>query len=152
MSDRPPEPSHVTSAAPDQPIRYPTNTVLGVVDTSEQLDALVGALAAGGFMPSELEAVTGAAAADALHATTGRTGLAGLAVRIASKLGALDEEMEFKNHYEQAMRDGRYVVLAKAPSDERRQRAMALMRAHGAQAVSFHGRFAIEGVVPPRAD
>jgi hypothetical protein len=150
MSDMRPEQPPVTPSTPDHPVRYPMNSVIGVVDTAEQLDGLVSALLAGGFMQSELEVATGSATADAVHASTGRTGLAWLAIRIADKLGAQDEEMEFKQHYEQAMRDSRFIVMVKAPSEERKLRATELLRAHGAHAVSFHGRFTIEGLMPPR--
>ena len=149
MSDARPDHASVNSSVPDHPIRYPIDTVLGVVDDRERLDAIVGALLDGGFMASELEITTGSAAADAVQATTGRTGLAGLAVRLADKLGAQDEEMEYKRHYEQAMRDGRFVVMVKTPSEERKQRAAEVLREHGAHSVSFHGRFTIEGLVPP---
>ena len=154
MSDTQPEPGPTTSASevPDKPIRYPTNTVLGVIDASEQLERAVEALTAGGFLASEIEVATGAAVADAVHASTGRTGLAALAVRIAERLGVQDEEMEFKAHYEQALRDGRYVVMVKAPTEERKTRATDVLRTHGAHSVSFHGRFTIEGIVPPRQD
>ena len=140
------------SSTARQPIQYPTNTVLGVVDDREQLDRLVQALLDGGFMQSEVRVGAGSATADAVHASTGRSGLANLMVRLADKLGAHDEEMEFKAHYEQAMRDGHFVVMVAAPSDERKRRATELLTEHGAHAVSFHGRFTIEGIVPPRED
>ena len=140
------------SSAPDEPIRYPVDHVIGVLDTREQAQTTVQSLTSHGFLESEVHVVTGPTAADALHATTGRSGLTDLAVRIATRLGVQDDEMEFKSHYEEAMREGRYVVLVAAASDERKDRATALLRDHGAHSVSFHGRFTIEGIVPPRAD
>ncbi len=133
----------------DGPVRYPTNSVIGVLDTEDQLDAAVRSLTAGGFLESELHVAAGAAAADAMRASTGRTGLAGLATRIAARLGVENAEMEFKAHYEEAMREGRYVLVVAAPTDDRKERATALLSAAGAHAVSFHGRFTIEGLVPP---
>ena len=58
--------------------------------------------------------------------------------------------MEYKEHYEHAMRDGRYVLLVEVPSEARKDRAAELLRGAGAHSVSFHGRFTIEGLVPPR--
>jgi len=152
MPDAQHEPDLTTSAAevPDHPIRYPANMVLGVLDTREQVERAAEALTGGGFLASEIEVATGPAVADAVHATTGRTGLAALAVRVAERLGIQDEEMEFKAHYEQALRDGRYVVMIKAPTEERKTQAAGLLAAQGAHSVSFHGRFTIEGIVPPR--
>lgn len=138
------------SELPGRPVRYPTNSVIGVFDTLEQLDRAVASFTGGGFLASELHLATGNAAADAVHASVGRTGLAGLAARIATRLGIQDDEMEFKAHYEQAMRDGRYVLLVEAPTEDRKAQASELMRAGGAHSVSFHGRFSIEEIVQPR--
>jgi hypothetical protein len=147
-----PEPFVPETAPPGGGIHYPTNTVLGVVESPERLASLVAALRDGGFAIGDIRVATGAAMADAVHAVTGRSGLAGLAVRIAEKLGAADEEMEFKEHYEQAMRDGRFVVMVSAANGERKDRARDLLREHGADALSFHGRVTIEGDVPYRDD
>lgn len=140
------------SSGIDEPIRYPVNHVLAVLDTQTQAEAAARALTANGFLASEVSVVTGPAAADALHAATGRRGLADLAVRIAERIGVQDDEMEFKSHYEAAMRDGRFVLLVAAATDERKDRAASLLREHGAHSISFHGRFTIEGIDPPRAD
>ena len=136
--------------APGQPIQYPMNAVVGVLDTHEQLDHAVQTLTAGGFLESELHVAAGPAAADALHATTGRTGLTGLAARIATVIGAADDEMEYKAHHERAIRDGRFVLVVEAKGDARKERASELLQAAGAHSVSYHGRFTIEGIVPPR--
>jgi hypothetical protein len=144
--------SHPESQPTSSEIRYPTNTVLGVIDTREQLEHAVETLTSGGFLADEVTVATGVATADAVHDTTGRSGLAKIAVRIAEKLGIQDDEMEFKSQYEQAMRDGRFVVLISAPTDARRDRAIEVLRQHGAHTVSFHGRFTIAEIIPPRAD
>lgn len=130
-------------------IRYPTNHVIGVVDTQAQLASAAGALASGGFMTSEIRVHCGVESADALKASTGRTGLAGLAIRIAERIGVDNIEMEFKSSYEQAMRDGQFVVLVAAATAERKDRAMQLLTEHGAHTVTFHGRYSIEGDLPP---
>ena len=139
----------MSDASPTDPIRYPTNTIVGVLDTQTQVDDATAALTAGGFLDSEIHVTSGVGAADALGATTARTGLADIATRIAGKLGIQDDEMESKAHYEQAMRDGRFVIRVAAPTDERKDRAADILRTHGAHSVSFLGRFTIEGIVPP---
>ena len=148
MSDAQPDPQAPVPAAfaPREPIRYPTNAVLGVIDRREQLDALLAALMAGGFLQSEIEVAVGTAAADAIHASTGRGGITGLALRIADRLGAQDEEMELKSQYEQALRDGHLVLVVQAPSDTRKALATRLLREHGAHSVNAYGRFTIEGM------
>lgn len=134
---------------PDEPVRYPTNHVLAVFDTQPQLSRGVDALTAGGFLPAEVSIACGPEAADAVGASSGRGGLAGLANSIADWIGIENKEMEIKGRYEQAMRDGRYVVRVAAPTDERKDRAAEILAAHGAHTVTFHGRFTIEAIVPP---
>jgi hypothetical protein len=123
---------------------YPTNHVVAVVDTPEQLTAAVTALTGAGFLESEVEVGSGRALADAVGASTGRTGLANLAIRVAERLGAADDEMMVKDQYEQALRDRRFVVSVLAPTDERKALAAQLLRDHGGHFINFLGRFSIE--------
>jgi hypothetical protein len=134
----------------DKPIRYPVDRVVAVLDTAPQVKTAAEALRAGGFLDSEINVTSGAAAADALDDATGRTGLAGLAVRIAEKLGIEDIEMERKTKYENAMRDGKFVVAVLAPSDERKKRATQILREFGAHTANYFGKYTIEGLIPPR--
>ena len=127
-----------------QPMRYPTNHLLGVVDTREETTALDSALTTGGFFASEIEIRSGVQDADELRASTGRAGLAGLLLRVAERIGAADEELETKHRYEQAMRDGRFVVVVAAPTNERKERATRIFRAHGAYTIVFLGKHTIE--------
>lgn len=146
-------PAHASAnESPSERVQYPVHSVLAVLDSQAQLAAARAALTAGGFLDSELDAHCGAAAADAVAASTGRTGLANLAVRIAERLGIEDDEMEFKRAYEEALRGDKCVIAVDAPSDERKERAVELLRAQGAHTISYHGRFTIEGIVPPPAD
>ena len=129
---------------PTEPIHYPTNHVLAIVDTPEQLTAAVAALQRAGFPASELVVGSGPATADALHASTGRSGLADLAIRIGQGLGMALEETEVKDRYEQALRDGRVVVSVPAPDDARKERAAGLLAEHGAHFINFLGKYSIE--------
>ncbi len=134
----------------DKPIRYPVDHVVAVLDTAPEVKAAAEALRAGGFLDSEVSVASGAAAADALDDATGRTGLTGLAVRLAEKLGIENIEMERKTKYENAMRDGKFVVAVLAPSDERKKRATEILRGHGAHTANYFSKYTIEGLIPPR--
>jgi hypothetical protein len=97
-----PEPHDATTqptAKSHEAIRYPTNHLLAVVDTREQAMAAITALTSGGFLDSEIQFGTGAANADQLDATTGRSGLTGMLIRLAERVGITDEEMETKDRY-----------------------------------------------------
>lgn len=131
---------------PPAKIRYPTNHVVAVIDKEVPLAAAVESLTSGGFLDSEIQVSCGTAEADRLRASTGRGGLAGVAIRIAQRLGLEDDEMALKSHYEQAMRDGGYVVRVATPTEERKERAADVLRKHGAHSINFLGRFVVEGM------
>ncbi len=132
-----------------EPVRYPSEHVLAVLDTREQATAATAALTAGGFPESEVHVATGVERADDIGAATGRTGLVGLVTRLAERIGLANEEMETKNRYEQAMRDNRFVVAVAAATDERKDRATQILREHGAHTVTFFGKHSIEYVTSP---
>jgi len=138
------------AASPSKPLRYPADHVLGVVDTPDQLMSTVAALRDARFLDSEIDVARGEAAADALAATTGRTGLADLAIRVAARLGASNDEMAMKERYEQALREGEFVVSVFAPTDERTDLAAQTLREHGGHFINRMGRFTIEPIHPER--
>lgn len=133
----------------DEPIRYPANHVVGVLDTRAQVDALVPDLIAAGFADADITVHAGMDSAEALDESTGRSGLANLAMRLAETLGIENSEMEQKERYEQALRDGKFVVLVAAADEAHKDRASAVLDEHAAHTVSFHGRFTIEELAPP---
>lgn len=124
--------------------RYPTDHVVAVLDTADRARAAWTALTHSGFLESEVLVSYGKAAAEILDATTGRAGLAGLAIQIAEQFGVQDDEMELKRRYEQALREGGFVLAVLAPTEERKKLAARLLREDGAVEVNFLGRFAIE--------
>ena len=129
------------------PVRYPVNHVVGVVDAPEQVTSTVEALLGGGFLDSEVEVGCGGqAAADRLRSSTGRTGLLDAILRVTEALGVPNDEMEVKHRYEQALRDGRFLVLVLALTDDRKQRAAQIIRDHGGHFINFLGRFTREEI------
>ena len=133
----------------DQKMAYPTHHLVAVLDTAGQVAEAVQELTANGFPISDIQVGCGTAAADELATTTGRTGLAGLAVRVAEAIGYENFEMRVKAVVEQALRDGRYVVLLPVTEQERKDVAVGILTAHGAHTVSYHDRLTIEAIVPP---
>jgi hypothetical protein len=127
------------------------NHVVGVINTEEEAARAVEALAAGGFLDSEIHVAAGQREADAMHARAGRAGPAGPAIRGAERLGVLDDEMEVKAHYEQALRDGHLLLLVEAPTEARRDRAAQILGEHGAHTMNYMGRFGRADLIPPPA-
>ena len=117
---------------------------MGVLDTPEQLQSALDALTAGGVAESDITVSCGRAVADRLRASTGRTGLPHVAIRIAERLGVQDDEMILKDRYEQALRDGKLVVSVSASSADRKALAAQAFRDQGGHLVNFLGRFTIE--------
>ena len=134
----------------EQPVQYPENRMLAIVDTREELRAAINALEGGGFLASEIEILHGAAAAKRLQEETGRTGLAHLAMRLVEAIQMPNDELALKNHYADALADGRFVVSVLAPSEDRQRIAAQLLRAHGGEDVRYFSRYTITS--PQRAD
>ncbi|HEX3158501.1 MAG TPA: hypothetical protein VHQ45_08280 [Gemmatimonadaceae bacterium] len=130
---------------------YPVNHIAAVIDTHDRAMSAVEALKADAFPTTGIHVLAGADAAAALDATSGRTGLAGLAVRIAERLGVENDEMMLKEWYEQQLRDGHYLLLVDAEDDARKERASQILIAHGAHGVSYLGRLTMEKIVPRAA-
>lgn len=130
--------------ADESPLRYPEDRVLAIVDSVDDVTAVVGELTRSGFLRSEVTVMHGPAAADKLGASTGRTGLADFVMRLVSSIGLPNDETKVKDAYEDALRDGRFVVLVLAPTDERKTLAGRALRAHGGRFINFMGRFLIE--------
>jgi hypothetical protein len=129
-------------------LEYPVNHVLGVLDTPEQVKSALAALESSGIADADVNLSCGPAAADALGATTGRKGLANIAIRIAEQLNIRDDEMMLKDRYEAALRDGGTVISVAAPSEERKTLASDTLRQHGGHFISYLKRFSFEILEP----
>ena len=130
-------------------MRYPENNVVAVIDTLEELEELIESLTRGGFLRSEIQVLYGQAAAEKLQASTGRSGLTGLAMQLVASIGMPNDETAIKNRYAEALADGRILVSVEAPTDERKEVAAELLREHGGKFVNFLGRYTIEPMIPP---
>lgn len=131
------------------PAGFPLNHVVAIVDAAPSAETAVTELLSGGFLTSEVHVATGGAAAESLHKRRGHAWLTGLVVRFAEWLGVRDEEMELKAAYERALRENRYMVLVAAPTPERRERAVRMLRKYGAHTVNYLRRFTTLEIVPP---
>jgi hypothetical protein len=125
-------------------VRYPVNRVLGVVETRAELDAATRALAAAGFPAEEISTLSGTLAADAVRSAGGRGGSLDIVMRMGEWTGLSDNEATLKAQYEQALRDGRFVIAVMATTDERRTAAARLLNDRGARFVHYFGCFGIE--------
>ena len=127
-----------------EPIQYPTNHVIGVLATSEQVECALDALVGGGFLESEIELNRGSDWADRLAATTGRRGISDWFIRLFQSVGLKNAETELKEKYEQAVRDGKAVIAVLVPTEERKNLAVRLLRDCGGQFINYYGRLNVE--------
>ena len=133
---------------PAKPVQYPTNYVIGVLETEAQSSCAVDALVHGGFLESEIELGRGTEAADRIGAATGRQGFRDWLIRLFDVVGLKNTEIETKDNYEQALRDGHTVVAVLTPTDERKELAAQLLRDCGAKFINFFGSLALERMRP----
>ena len=151
MTDSESHPERVNAKSEElapESLSYPTNHVVSIVDTPEQLRSAVDALTSSGFLDSEVNVTAGEGIADALSATTGRTGWADIAMRFTSRVGLPNDEMLMKRQYEDALRDGHYILLVFAATDDRKDSAARIIAEHGGHYVNYLGRFSIQAMVP----
>lgn len=130
------------------PSHYLTNHVIGIVDTPDQATCAVDALTRAGFRESEIGLASGPVQADRLRAATGRTGFQDLVIRVAQSLGITHDELEVKNRYEQALRDGQILAFVAAPTEERKDRSAQIIRDCGGHFINFLSRFTREAIAP----
>jgi hypothetical protein len=140
----------MSNAQSPERIRYPENSLLGILDTTQQLTSAITALKAAGFPESDIEFVCGREAGEKLHATTGRGGIMNVAMRVVSSLGMPDEETQMKDRYSDALMAGRFIVMVKIPTDDRKAEATRILKTNGANFINFLGKYVIESMAPMR--
>jgi hypothetical protein len=129
------------------PVEYPTNHVVAVLDTPDQTSCALDALVGGGFLESEIELRRGTEEADRLDAGTGRRGFQDWWIRLFQSVGLRNTEIEMKDHYEQALRNGHTVLAVMAPTDERKDLAAQMIRECGGRFINFFGHLNVERII-----
>ncbi len=138
--------------APRRMITYPTNRLIGVVDTPDGAVRAADALVAAGFARDGIVVLLGEEGRDRL----GRLGTApnGLSrvVRFFQFV-LMDQTPDFLV-YEAAIVEGRAVIAVAAGGGDRARmlRAAEVLAAHGGHFVNFFGRFQTEEVSLWRGD
>lgn len=130
-----------------EPIQYPIDHVLGILDTEDQTACALDALVNGGYLESEVHLGRGAETLERSEAGTGRRGIQDWFIRLFDRLGLKNAEIELKERYEQALREGRTVVAVLAPTEERKDRAAKILQNCGAHFINFYGRLNVERIL-----
>ena len=123
---------------------YPVGRVVAIVDTVEQLSAVVKGLVESGFISSEIDIVHGESAADSLASGTGRSGFANVAMKLAAKVGLPNDEMALRRCYEEALRTGHFLVAVTTPTQERKVLASQVILDNGGSFIHYFGERTFE--------
>ena len=126
----------------DRFIAYPDRAVVAVVDESNAAEAATAELHEAGFADDAVTHLSGPAGADRIDGMGRAHGL-GSRVRRLLAFTVMDQLPDFVL-YERALRDGRSVLIVRAPRDEDKRRAHAILRRHGGHFANYYGRFATE--------
>jgi hypothetical protein len=128
-----------------EPVQYPVNHVVGVLDSSKQTDCALDALVSGGFLESEVELIK-PEEIERLTAGTGRQGIHDWFIRVTGSLGLKNAETEMKERYEHELRQGGTLVAVLAPTEDRKDLAAQLLQQCGGHFINFFGRLNVERI------
>jgi hypothetical protein len=123
-------------------IAYPNRAVVAVVDDPSAAEAAVAELRSAGFDDDAITILQGPAGADRIDGMGRAHGL-GSRLRRLLAFTVMDQLPDFVL-YERALRDGRSVVIVRAPGDADKRRAHQTLRKHGGHFMNYYGRFATE--------
>ena len=126
----------------DRFIAYPNRAIVAVVDAQSEAEAAVSELRAAGFSNGAVPVLQGAAGADRIDGMGRAHGL-GSRLRRLLAFTVMDQLPDFVL-YERALRDGRSVLIVRAPGDADKRRAHDILRKRGGHFTNYYGRFATE--------
>jgi hypothetical protein len=123
-------------------IGYPTNRLLAVLDDPVDAAAAMAELQGAGIATRDLDVLRGDEGADRMDGTGNVAGwLARL--RRAFDFTLMDQLVDFAA-YEQALRDGRAVVMVHVHSDDLKTAAHRVLKRQHGHFINYYGRFATE--------
>ena len=126
----------------DRFIAYPDRAVVAVVDDPSEAEAATSELRSAGFNDDAVTVLQGAEGADRIDGMGRAHGLGSMLRRLLA-FTVMDQLPDFVL-YERALRDGRSVLIVRAPGDADKRRAHDIVRKHRGHFANYYGRFATE--------
>ena len=126
----------------DNFLHYPTDKLLGVINTPEELRATIVDLNAHGFREGEISVLCGKAGAERLDVTGKDHGVLARFYRFVEKAG--DVESKDLTAYQQELLHGHFLLAIAAANKSKRQQALRTLQAHGGHEINFFGKLTIE--------
>ena len=130
----------------DRFLPYPTDKVMGIVSTPDELYAAITELNAEGFKEPQVQVLCGSKGAARLDTTGERHGSLARLYRFVEKFG--DMESKLLSGYKSELLRGHFLLAVDVPDQDARTRVLNVLNAHGGHRVSFYGAWTIEGLLP----
>lgn len=125
-------------------IGYPVDRLLGVIDDPADAAAVASDLTAAGIPTRDITLLRGDEGADRLDGTGAANGPSARLRRLVDF--TIADQLVDMAWYEQAVRDGKVVVMVRVRGDAPKRAALDVLRRHGAHFMNFYGRFATEEI------
>ena len=130
---------------PSRFIGYPTDSLLGVVDSGATAAQVAAALKAAGIRDRQISVMRGDESASRFDPTGAVHGVLTRIRRVVSF--TVMDQLPDMAWYEAAIRAGGAVVMVRIRGDEAKAEAVRILRDHGAHFINYYGRFATEEIV-----
>lgn len=125
-------------------IGYPIDRLMAVIDDPAVAARVASDLAAAGLPARDITLLRGSEGADRLDGTGAANGPTARLRRVVDF--AVADQLVDMAWYEQAVRDGKVVVMVRARGEAPRRATLDVLRRHGAHFVNHYGRFATEEI------
>lgn len=125
-------------------LTYPTNKVLGIVDTAEDLHGAVTELNNAGFGKDQVQVLCGEKGAERLDTTGEHHGFFAKLYRMVENFG--DMEPKHLREYQSELLGGHFLLAVDVPEENDRTRVLDVFKAHGGHRVNFFGKWTVEGL------
>ena len=124
---------------------FPYQTVVGVVDDPDELEAAVRALLSNGFEEAEVHVLCGARGIEQIDAKGERKGLLARLFRIVDALG---EERAHTARHVKELESGHFLIVVDAHDEDAKTRARDALATHGGHFINFYSRWSTEDLAP----
>ena len=126
---------------------YPTNSVIGVVDSRTDARAAVRELKDAGFAEDKIGLLCGKQNIEEVESDAeDEPGFWGKVTRMIQEFGDVDQD--HKEYHKQQLLAGHYLVSVHAEDDAARDRACDILKANRAHFINYYGEWAIDNLAP----
>lgn len=128
-------------------VLYPTNKLIGIIDTPDQMHEAITQLTAIGVPEHEIEVLAGSEEATTSFDVDGTKH--GVLSRLWRRMQQIsDVEQQEHRHYAQQAAQGLGVIAVHVPKADQRAQAIAILKENGGHYLHFYGMLAAEEIAP----